>query len=210
MSKKNICLKTVGLALSLMLVFLLSFSVFATGAILIKADRKEAKAGESVSISISLSPDSGVAALDLKIKYDNTKLKLENFDEKASALGGLGSVNEAGTVEGEDRSLINASIVHAEGINSADPILDLNFTVLDDASGLAEVELAVEEDQIYNANHEKLDFKTENGGVEIKTGSNATINGNLANIFTAITAGASILILIVGAIYIYRKKKSIK
>ena len=114
---------------------------------------ENAKAGETVTLSVSTENNPGVGVLTLELIYDNTKLEFAGFED--GAFKGWKVVTSAVWI-GSDDSSYNGEI------------LKLKFKVLDNAAdGLAKVSLKCEEGDAYNFSEEEIPFEVVSGGVNV-------------------------------------------
>ncbi len=123
-------------------------SISAANPVLVSVSNVTGTAGENVVVSINISANSGLAAADLFLKYDNTKL---NYKSRALGIAAAGSLLASGspyTVNGNFTS-IHFSVVNSVGINAAGSLLDITFTVKSVWIGITPLSLTVGD--FYNA-----------------------------------------------------------
>jgi len=101
-----------------------------------------ASAGSDVSISIDISSNSQLAAADLSLKYDNTKLTLKRSSAGIATVGGTISINNIFKVEG-NFTTIKASFMCEDGITASGAMVIITFTVKTGWTGSTPLELTI-------------------------------------------------------------------
>ena len=95
-------------------------------AVVIKVDEVEASAGETVSVPVRISKNSGIAGVALTVTYDTSKLTLNSIDRGTVFAGGtFDTVVDTGLV-----MWYNTTNVKTNGV-----LFTLNFTVKEDVEG---------------------------------------------------------------------------
>ena len=130
--------------------------VFCAGSVSLTVETKEAHPGDTVTLSIKLTSNPGVAMMRLPLEYDTSKLEKVSFS--GVALGdGSWSINTYATW-----------ISGSEDCFGTGAIVNLKFTVKEGATGFAKVTIGSGYN-IGNFNEERLSANITSGGVNIST-----------------------------------------
>lgn len=134
---------------------------------IIKIESKTARAGETVTVNVTLENNPGISSAVLKIEYDATRLKLEN------AVFGDIFANGAFT----NYNLPYVALVGSGDITEDAVLLTLTFTVSEDASeGEAYVFVRYEDGDITNYEEESVSFAVSDGKVMVTSYMPGDIN----------------------------------
>ncbi len=160
------------LSLLLSLAFILSMAslpvaVNAYDPATVTASTVEGADGADVVVSISITPNSGLATGTMLLKYDTTKLSfVEDSETFGPASGSLNGFNPNYANDGDFRTIYYAP-VHTKGITKGGVMVDLTFTCLPGWTGAAVLELTASE--MVDATYVPISFTTVNGSVNIPT-----------------------------------------
>lgn len=128
--------------------------------------------GKDVVISVSVSANSGIAAMDFILKYDNSKLLYKSYKQGIAAEGGLFTLypnykNQDGS------SALKQAFAHIDGITAEGSIVDVTFTVAPGWSGSTAITLEITDD-ISDANYKMIPYDVKNGSVAVDTAPGET------------------------------------
>ena len=125
-----------------------------------------ASCGEEVALTVSTANNPGIASFALTVGYDRNALEWVGV--------------EKGDLDGMWDVPVGTELVwiSADNFTEDDVLLTLVFRVKDDApSGLAEVNVSYEPDNVFNENEENVYFDIIPGGVEIENGRSELSEG---------------------------------
>lgn len=125
------------------------------------------KAGDEVTVSITISPDSELGAADLLLKYDASKLKYEKYQLGPAVIGGIPIVNPNYKAEGDFMTMI-CTYINANGVRAGGSMLDLTFTIRDGWSGQTPLTLTVKGFAHFD-DYSEIPYTVENGKISIGT-----------------------------------------
>lgn len=125
----------------------------------------EGSSGQDVTVSLNISADSTLAAIDFILKYDSTKLLYKSNASGVAAAGALSSINP-NYKTADDSDALKGSLIHVDGITAGGSLLDVTFTVAPGWSGTTPVSLEVEGD-ISDSTYNSIPFETKNGTVTV-------------------------------------------
>jgi len=140
-----------------MLIFnLLCFDTLATGTPTFEVSEAEGQPGEEVTVTVSIVNNPGIAAIDLKVEYDTSRLEWIGVTQGAMA-------GNWDTAVGQTITWFGIGNYTEDGLAAT-----LTFRVKSDASdGHAEVKVSYETGSVYNWDEEDVEFGVEAGGVEV-------------------------------------------
>ncbi|MCL2151515.1 MAG: S-layer homology domain-containing protein [Oscillospiraceae bacterium] len=141
----------------------------------ISVGQASAKPGESITISISLDSNPGIAALNIKIEYDSTRLRIDNQNAiaRGPALGFLTFVGANEVTYGNNP--FSAIWYGAMNETSTGTLLNVTFTVLANApSGLAYVRANCDSGDVLDLYEEQIPISIMQGSVNVSSGSGDT------------------------------------
>lgn len=124
------------------------------------------KAGEKVVIAVEITSNSGLAATDLEIRYDRTKLLYSDYTKGETAEGALLSLNSNFKTE-ENFKTIRIALAHPEGIYAEGKLVEMTFVVEPGWSGTTTVELKSPEES-YDAAYNVVQVLTIGGKVTVE------------------------------------------
>lgn len=136
-----------------------------------------AKAGESVTMTVSLENNPGITVMVLNLDYDKDALTLENVQDE-SLLKGASFVTSPSYASHPYRVIwmIGTSNVAKDG-----KLLTLTFHVNDNAQpGNYEIAISYEKDDIYDASLKNVEFQINNAVINVtrQTGNNHAVAGD--------------------------------
>ena len=104
--------KTISILTIVSIIMLLSFSnVFAaTGKVTMKASNNEVKPGDTFTVTISATCDSGINGVDTKFTYDTDKLEIESSSLADSRFSSLGSDQDVTIINNTTNKITSADI----------------------------------------------------------------------------------------------------
>ncbi len=126
------------------------------------------KAGDEVTISISISPNSGLGAGELVLKYDTSKLTYLKYQLGPAANGGMSVVNPDYRPETGFKS-IKYVYINATGLTAGGSVLDITFTIKSGWSGETPLVLTADEFKESSDNYKDITYNIKNG--KITTGT---------------------------------------
>lgn len=132
--------------------------VFCAGSVSLTVETKEAHPGDTVTLSIKLTSNPGVAMMRLPLEYDTSKLEKVSFSGVALGDGSWSINTNATWISGSEDCFGTGAIVN------------LKFTVKEGATGFAKVTIGSGYN-IGNFNEERLSANITSGGVNISTAS---------------------------------------
>lgn len=162
-------LKAVALALSFVIfasVFSFAFSVRAVSPMEYTVSKVSGKAGDTVEVSVSISPNSEVGAMRFDLSYDKTKLQYKK-NEYSKTTGAMITVNP------DYIAGFRLVLVHADGLSFGGSLLTLEFEILAGWSGMTDLKLSVEENYHYKS-YNAVPFTVKNGSVSVSGGTGYT------------------------------------
>lgn len=126
-------------------------------------DSKEAYAGDSVTIDVSLENNTGIIAALFKLEYDNTRLKLTGVQDGKLLAGGTFN---------PDYNKIPYTMVwnSASASNFTDDgvLVSFTFDVLDNAkSGKAYIKLSYNADDVFDVDLNNVSVNVKNGEIDV-------------------------------------------
>lgn len=151
--------------LVLMLAGMMSVGAMAAGTPTIEVSSVEAAPGETVTVSVSLVNNPGIACFELAVSYDTSKLEWTGVT--SGGLDGNWDVAVGETV----------MWVNAENYTQDGEIFNLTFKVRDTASGSAEITLSYEAGEVFDENEADVAFSVSAGGIAIRE-KGADMNGD--------------------------------
>lgn len=153
--------KVISLVMSVLLVIgMLSVSVLAAGTPTIQVSKADARPGDTVTVTVSLENNPGIACFELVVSYDTSRLEWTGV-----------SVNEE--MGGSWDAAVGETIlwVNADNYTQNGEIFSLTFNVLDSAkAGDADVSVSYEDGEVFDENEQDVSFVVSAGGVTIKAG----------------------------------------
>lgn len=145
--------KLVNVLTALYIIAVLSMTVFAEGPQL-SVSTTEAKTGETVTVTIQITDNSGFMVFNPKIEYDRSRLEYMGFEE--AGLTGWTVSEKAAVWLGDEDTFYNGEI------------LRLQYRIRENApDGFAFVRLGCEEGDAYSASEAPVFFEITNGGVYV-------------------------------------------
>lgn len=138
----------------------------------IVVENKTARAGDTVSVQISIKDNPGIIAMLLQINYDSKVLELESSSVKDFADTSFGPISKNPfTVSWEDSIHDNTT---TDGC-----LVELVFRVKDGAaSGSTPITVSYNEDNIFNSDFENVFFEVVPGAIQIVDCQSGDINGD--------------------------------
>ena len=137
--------------------------------------------GSNVVVSVMISADSGLAAADLVLNYDSTKLTFVTGVSGSAASGGNSAINGALFERVKD------AFAATNGIFAGGSMLDVTFTIKSGWTGSTPVTLT--HGKLYNSNFDRLYSEITNGTVSIAANT-YTVNYNGSNATSGSTASS--------------------
>lgn len=132
-TRKNI-VKTTGYFLAVILLVLTVASpiiTFAYDPIVFTVTSASGTAGTDVAVSLNISGNSGLAAVDFILTYDSTKLTFKSADLGSAASG----PNMNSAINGTKPPLIRHSFIAMNGLTAAGSMMDVIFTIKEGWTG---------------------------------------------------------------------------
>lgn len=123
------------------------------------------KAGDDVTVFVNISSNSGLAAGEIILSYDNTKLICKSSSQGAAAEGGMSVLNNTGT------TVIN-SYININGASLSGTLFSVIFTIKTDWSGSTELVLTTGD--FANNTYQNIPHNITNGSVSVGTASTTT------------------------------------
>lgn len=157
--------------------------LIAASAVQLAVSDASGKAGDDVTVSITISPNSKLGAAGILLKYDASKLEYKEHTLGAASIGSLSVVNpDYRPKEGNFKTIFDA-FVNAEGLDSGGSLLDITFKIKSGWSGATPLVLTTNE--FVNPNdYKEIAHNVINGNVTI--GAPTT-----ADVTTVATTGTS-------------------
>ncbi|NLP48807.1 MAG: hypothetical protein GX345_07685 [Clostridiales bacterium] len=124
------------------------------------------KAGDTVEVSVNISPNSEVGAMSFDLSYDKSKLKYEK-NEYNTTTGAMITVNP------DYKAGFRLVLIHAGGLSFGGPLLTVEFKILPGWSGKTDLKLSVEENYHYKS-YDEVPFTVKNGSVSVSGGTGDT------------------------------------
>ena len=178
-------------AISMIFIFLFTAQICCAKGFELTVDTKAAKAGETVTVDLTLSDNPGIIAALFELEYDKERLRLIKAEDKGLLRGAVFSQ----TYEKYPYIMLwNSS--SAKNFTSNGALATLTFKVLDNAiSGDGFIKIFYKSDNVYNAELKNVDIHINNGAISVeglppandKPGSN-TGSGNKGHYQTEISA----------------------
>lgn len=150
----------------------------------IAAEEIAAQPGETVSVSVSVQHNPGIAALSLSIGYDAEKLTLLDAQSKTDWAS-------AEFLAGGDTAA-NPYILNWDSDGTADftadtVLTELRFAVKENTAGDAPVVITVNQESTFRADFTDAKFETRNGVIHISTPTTAPVTVTETTTVTAVT-----------------------
>lgn len=130
--------------------------------------------GENVDVTVSITGNSGLAAADIFLTFDNTKLEFVSAVAGTATAGGISSINEQ--VPAGDFTAIKQGFAHDEGITAAGSMMIVTFTIKAGWTGTTPVTLSVED--FFNSSYAAVVPTFDDGSVTCTTPLTSTITFN--------------------------------
>lgn len=161
--------KVLSLVMSvLLLIGMMSVGALATGTPTIQVSKTDARPGDTVTVTVSLENNPGIACFEFMVNYDSSSLEWTGV-----------SVNEE--MGGSWDAAVGETIlwVNADNYTENGEIFSLTFKVLASAkAGDAEVSVSYEAGEVFDENEQDVSFVVSAGGVTIKaTGADLNKDG---------------------------------
>lgn len=161
--------------------------------IVVKGNANARTAGSEYKVDILLKNNPGIVGMNLRVKYDSSKLKLTKAEDyKIDEKSVLGNSYHSDRINTTGSNVLNpyylcwANDVRTDNIEASDKIVTLTFTLLSDMSSNVNLPVSVFFDEenldIYNADLAFVDFSVTNSTIKvsnIKYGdvtNNGTVN----------------------------------
>ena len=164
---------------AIILIFItVNFGVFAIGEPTITVSEAEAKAGETVDVTISLSDNPGIISMLLKVEYDQEAMSLKGVKDA----GILGSEMHSDNFSNNPYYLFWSNGTVEEDIKSNGVAVTLAFEISENAkSGKypIKVDYDKDDDAIFNFNLENVDFAVVNGGISVQSSGDDAQNSDI-------------------------------
>lgn len=109
---------------------------FVSPAFTIGSEAKTAKVGDSITVPLSVSAGSTIAAIGLSISYDTDKLEYNGFEANSDAFMSADNEPETGTI------LISMISSSGQSISDAISLGNLTFKAKDGASGESKINIS--------------------------------------------------------------------
>lgn len=170
MKRKISAMLAVFLSLSVLMTMVFSITAFAAAKGKITIGSAQAKSGQSVNITISMTTNPGMATVDFEVTFDSSVLTLEKVnDEKFIPLGeGVEIAHSDQLVSPYHLSWLND--LAKEDITKTGKMVTLTFKVADDAKpGTYDIKVDPKTVEIYDCNIKDVDFEFENGAVTVSS-----------------------------------------
>ena len=141
----------------------LPFAVSAQEPVKLTVSSVKGEPGKDVVVSVMVSPNSGIAAMDFILNYDDSKLLYKSYKTGSASEGGLFTLNP-NYKNPDGSSALKQGFAHMDGISVEGSIVDITFTVSPGWSGSSAVTLEIIDD-VYNATYNKIRCELVNGTV---------------------------------------------
>ena len=150
--------KSFVIVLSVLIMFSMCPAVFAAGTPTMTVSSAKARAGDTVTLKVSIANNPGINTFSLGFDYDKSKLQLSDVIIDGNLSGQFVYKKKAVWLNGKD-------------IKYNGDILTLKFKVLDDAkSGETVIKPTYSPGDISNYNEENVNFKVISGAITIENG----------------------------------------
>ena len=169
MKNSGYMVKAFALLLSLILfVGVVSLPLHSTAApaVALTVSDVSGKAGDEVTVSVNISPNSKLGAASILLKYDASKLDYERHADGPAAKGGMAVVNPDYKTDGNFKTIIDA-FIHTTGITAGGSLVDITFTIKSDWTGETQLELATTE-FIDSVEYKKIVHTTTDGSITVE------------------------------------------
>lgn len=173
--------KTMKSALSMLLTLVMMLAIAQTGVfaaenepLTISADSKTACPGSTIDVEITLKNNPGVSSIGMDVSYDKKILSLEKVTYNTE----MGGITQSSKLTENPVKLL---WVNSNSDYSGDAVFaTLTYKVNENASNNAssDIELSVDEDNIYNLNETNVKSRTVNGKVSVQTVIAGDINND--------------------------------
>ena len=157
----------------------LPMAVNAADAVKLNVSHASGAAGDTVDVTLNITKNSGLAAAEFLLKYDNTKLTYKSNTLGSAASGGMSSVNPEYKTEG-NISTINFSFIHAEGLTAGGAMLNVKFEINPGWEGSSAVELTVGD--FANINYATIASVITNGTVKAVPAVTSAAGENISTV----------------------------
>ena len=150
--------------ISMIFIFLFIAQICCAKGFELTVDTKAAKAGETVTIDLTLSDNPGIIAALFELEYDKERLRLIKAEDKGLLKGAVFSQ----TYEKYPYIMLwNSSSAKNSTSNGA--LVTLTFKVLDNAiSGDGFIKIFYKPDNVYNADLNNVDIHINNGAISVE------------------------------------------
>lgn len=125
--------------------------------------------GKDVVVSVMVSQNSGIAAMDFILNYDNSKLLYKSYKAGSASEGALFILNP-NYKNPDGSSALKQGFAHAEGVSVEGSIVDITFTIAPGWSGSSAVTLEIIDD-VYDATYNKIPCELIGGTVTAEKAS---------------------------------------
>lgn len=151
-------------AISMIFIFLFTAQICCAKGFELTVDTKAAKAGETVTVDLTLSDNPGIIAALFELEYDKERLRLIKAEDKGLLRGAVFSQ----TYEKYPYIMLwNSS--SAKNFTSNGTLATLTFKVLDNAiSGDGFIKIFYKSDNVYNAELKNVDIHINNGAISVE------------------------------------------
>ncbi len=150
--------------------------VKAAGTVALTVSNATATAGADVTISINISANSGLAAGQLLLQYDASKLEYKTYALGTASSGGMSSVNPNYNTQGNFKTIFDA-FIHIAGATSGGSLLNVTFKVKTGWTGSTPLTLTAAE--FANTNYNAIAKTIMNGSVTTASGAFVAITDSL-------------------------------
>lgn len=182
MKRKISAMLAVFLSLSVLMTMAFSITAFAAAKGKITIGSAQAKSGQSVDITISMTTNPGMATVDFEVTFDSSVLTLEKVnDEKFVPPGeGVEVAHSDQLVTPYHLSWLND--LAKEDFTKTGKMVTLTFKVADNAKpGTYDIKVDSKTVEIFDHNIKDVDFEFENGAVNVSSGASyivGDVNGD--------------------------------
>ena len=134
-------------------------------------DKVTANKGDSnVAVNIAVKNNPGIASASVDIHYDESVLKITNFEYNSYVLSSASTVPFNASAKPVCLSMVNGT----ENIIGDFLFATLYFDVADSAQGTYEISLTYDEDNIYDINENNVKFNSQEGAIVVEEPSKPT------------------------------------
>jgi len=147
---------------------------WAQAPVTLSASDETGAVGENVSVTVSITGNSGLAAADIFLTFDNTKLEFVSAVAGTATAGGLSSIFEQAPVG--DFTAVKQGFAHDDGITAAGSMMIVTFTIKAGWTGTIPVTLSVED--FFNSSYAAIAPVFDDGSVTCTTPLTSTITFN--------------------------------